>query len=316
MTAECVGAKEALGVLITFEGGDGAGKSTHIAFLAEAIKQQGREVICLREPGGTQIGESLRAMLLDPSQKHLAPEAELLIFEAARAQLVHEVIAPALARGAVVLCDRFFDSTVAYQAAGRGLSRAFVDQANAFACQGITPHKTIYLATAQSAKFQLERAIRKTSGDRMERAGIAFHERVIASFEEEALKHPCRITKVITAEKKSDTAQRIFKAVADVVGWDPVNLPFDQEFFDQANNFHGRKTSSASHDPVVSQASSTASRDRTSLSKTQATAVHRKKRSRGERSQTSHKQRTYSEKGRSQSSSQKGACAHRTERAR
>lgn len=127
------------GIFITFEGGEGAGKSTHIRFLAEALEEHGREVLCLREPGGTAVGEQLRSIVLDPENAALSDEAELLIYEAARAQIVSEVIAPALARGAVVLCDRFYDSTIAYQVFGRGLDRSFVEAANEFACQGVHP---------------------------------------------------------------------------------------------------------------------------------------------------------------------------------
>ena len=109
------------GVFVTFEGGDGAGKTTHIRFLANALSAMGREVVCLREPGGTEVGEQLRGVVLNPANSDICDGSELLIFEAARAQLVSQVIAPALERGAVVLCDRFTDSTVAYQGYGRGL---------------------------------------------------------------------------------------------------------------------------------------------------------------------------------------------------
>ena len=103
------------GIFITFEGGDGAGKTTHITFLAECLRKMGHEVLCLREPGGTAIGEALRSIVLNPENSAMSDQAELLIYEAARAQIVKETIIPALARGAVVLLDRFYDSTVAYQ---------------------------------------------------------------------------------------------------------------------------------------------------------------------------------------------------------
>ena len=121
------------GVFISFEGGDGAGKSTHLHYVAEALRARGEEVVCLRDPGGTIIGEQLRAAVLDPGNYIMSAECELLIYEAARAQLVAQIIRPALERGAIVLCDRFADSTIAYQGYGRGLDRAFIDQANAFA---------------------------------------------------------------------------------------------------------------------------------------------------------------------------------------
>ena len=102
------------GTFITLEGADGCGKSTQAALLADAIQAAGREVVRLREPGGTSISEKIRALVLDPDNAEMAPECELLLFEASRAQLVRQVIEPALARGAVVLCDRFYDSTYAY----------------------------------------------------------------------------------------------------------------------------------------------------------------------------------------------------------
>ena len=107
------------GVFVSFEGGEGAGKTTHIRFLAETLEARGFEVVRLREPGGTAIGDKLRSIVLDPGNVAMCDACELLVYEAARAQIVEEVIKPALDRGAVVLCDRFFDSTTAYQAYGR-----------------------------------------------------------------------------------------------------------------------------------------------------------------------------------------------------
>ncbi len=121
------------GVFVSFEGGEGAGKTTHIRFLAETLEARGFEVVRLREPGGTAIGDKLRSIVLDPGNAAMCDACELLVYEAARAQIVEEVIKPALDRGAVVLCDRFFDSTTAYQAYGRGLDADFVRRANQFA---------------------------------------------------------------------------------------------------------------------------------------------------------------------------------------
>lgn len=223
------------GVFITFEGGEGAGKTTHINFLAAALREQNREVMCLREPGGTHIGEALRAVVLDPTNTGMADETELLIYEAARAQIVSEIIAPAIARGAVVLCDRFYDSTVAYQAYGRGLSREFVRQANEFACQGTHPDRTILLETAAPASVGLERATHHGSADRMELAGLDFHTRVNRAFTDIAAADTRRVRVVLSAERKSDTARMVFTAVADLLGWDPLDLPFDDAFFERAN---------------------------------------------------------------------------------
>ncbi len=133
------------GVFITFEGGDGVGKTTHIELLAHTLKEHGHEVVCVREPGGTKIGEEVRETLLDPENKEMSERCELLLYVAARAQIVSEVISPALERGAVVLCDRFIDSTLAYQGYARGIDKAFIDSANAFASMGVFPHRTILL---------------------------------------------------------------------------------------------------------------------------------------------------------------------------
>lgn len=165
------------GAFVTFEGGDGAGKTTHIRFLANALSAMGREVVCLREPGGTDVGEQLRGVVLSPKNVNMCDASELLIYSSgffARSWSAKS-FAPALSRGAVVLCDRFTDSTVAYQGYGRGLDRAFVDAANAFACQGLVPDRTILLVSGGSTADGLARATRRAGADRMERAGEDFH---------------------------------------------------------------------------------------------------------------------------------------------
>ena len=138
------------GLFITFEGGDGAGKSTHLFFVAEALRNRGEKIVCLREPGGTIIGEQLRNTVLDPGNYVMSDECELLIYEAARAQLVSQVIRPALETGSIVLCDRFSDSTVAYQAYGRGIDRDFIDQANHFAGRYVKVDATDHCAISIS----------------------------------------------------------------------------------------------------------------------------------------------------------------------
>lgn len=202
------------GVFVTFEGGEGAGKTTHIRFLADALSAMGREVVCLREPGGTSIGERLRSVVLDPAHGAMADECELLIYLAARAQLVSEVIEPALARGAVVLCDRFFDSTMAYQGFGRGLDRDLVRRANDFACRGIRPDRTILLVPP-SARAGLARAT-LGGADRLEAQGCDFHTRVNDAFACLAAEEPERIRTVHSASKRSDTARAVFAELVDI----------------------------------------------------------------------------------------------------
>ncbi len=201
------------GVFISFEGGEGVGKTTQIRFMESVLKKAGLDVVRLREPGGTTVGESLRSIVLDAKNDMLDDRAELYIYEAARAQIVAEVIRPALERGAVVLCDRFVDSTVAYQGYGRGLDPAFVRQANEFACQGILPDVTVLL-TVDSTAMGLRRATRRLGADRLELAGTEFHQRVNEGFKQIAADHPERIHVVTSTSTKSAAA----RAVWDVVG--------------------------------------------------------------------------------------------------
>ena len=204
------------GVFVTFEGGDGVGKSTHIRYVANELRLAGREVVCLREPGGTGIGESLRAMVLDPDNGEISSEAELLMYEAARAQLVREAIRPALERGAVVLCDRFADSTIAYQAYGRGLPLDFVRRANAFATGGIVPDRTILLVLGNTRK-SLARATGVGAGDRMEQAGEVFHSRVNRAFLKLAKRDPKRIRIVRSSSSRKATAAAVAAELADIL---------------------------------------------------------------------------------------------------
>ena len=218
MTQELAENDAPRGIFITFEGGEGAGKTTHIRFLSEKLCERGREVVRLREPGGTAVGEELRAVVLDPKNDNLSDEAELLIYEAARAQIVAEVIRPALERGAVVLCDRFADSTIAYQVHGRGLDAAFVEQANAFACQGISPDRTLLLTTGGAARTGLSRATHR-GADRLERAGEELHTRVNEGFLDIGRAHADRVRVVQSAARKSRTSELVFRELADLFPW-------------------------------------------------------------------------------------------------
>ena len=205
------------GIFITFEGGEGAGKTTHIRFLSETLRAHGREVLCLREPGGTEVGEQLRAVVLDPANGGMSDEAELLIYEAARAQLMAQVIAPALARGAVVLCDRFTDSTVAYQAYGRG----------------VHPDRTILMTTGGEANVGLVRATHRGAADRLEQAGEEFHARVNEAFLEIARRDPERVRVVVSDGNKSQTAAAVFAELADLFPWMAQVVVDDPAFFDR-----------------------------------------------------------------------------------
>ena len=176
---------------ITLEGVDGAGKSTQARLLARALELAGYQVVSLREPGGTAISEKIRALLLDPANTAMGDTCELLLYEAARAQLVHEVIAPALTAGKVVLCDRFYDSTTCYQAFADGLDRQMVRDANNLAVAGTHPALTlVYHITPEQAALRMAA---RGAADRMEAKGMAFQERVYQGFCAIAAEEPNRV---------------------------------------------------------------------------------------------------------------------------
>lgn len=194
------------GKFITFEGGEGCGKSTQIARLAAWLRGKGVEVVLTREPGGTRLAELIRGLLKDELLDPPTARSELLLFLAARAQLVEKTVAPALAAGKWVLSDRFSDSTFAYQGYGRGLPLETLRLINAFACDGLTPDLTLLLdvgpATA-AARMRRREAETETPADRIERAGDDFHARLRAGFLELAAAEPARI-KVIDANGTPD----------------------------------------------------------------------------------------------------------------
>lgn len=228
------------GIFITFEGGEGAGKSTHISFLAHALRLQHFDVVSTFDPGGTPMAHKIRSVLLDPDDEAITSTCELFMFEAARAQLVHTCIKPALDKGKIVLCDRFCDSTMAYQVYGRGLDKDFVEHANAFASDGIVPDRTIVMDTMEPERIGLYRATHDSGPDRMEQAGLDFHARVNHAFRMFAQRDTKRFRVVSSKGSKQETAHEVFCAVSDLFGWDPYNLPFDDDFFAQAELVKGK----------------------------------------------------------------------------
>ena len=202
------------GLFITLEGADGCGKSTQAAILADRIAATGREVVRLREPGGTAVSEKIRALVLDPENSEMAPECELLLFEASRAQLVRQVIEPALARGAVVVCDRFYDSTFAYQAAGRSLAEQTIRAANALGSCGVAPDRTLVLDMDTDAA--LSRATRD-GADRMEAEGVAFQRRVREGYLRLVAEEPRRVRRVDATGTVEEGAGRLADALADLL---------------------------------------------------------------------------------------------------
>lgn len=202
------------GVFITFEGNEGCGKSTQIAMLCDYLKSRKIECVLTREPGGTVLAEKIRALLLDvKSGAKIFPKAELLLFEAARAQHVDEIIKPALASGKFVISDRFFDSSTAYQGGARGLGEAFVKSANALAVGDCIPDLTILLDVP--AELGLERARVRDGGysDRMGSEKLEFYESVRRSFLKIAQDNPERFALVDGAPAPEKVAQEIRKIV-------------------------------------------------------------------------------------------------------
>lgn len=189
------------GRLIAFEGVEGSGKSTQLDLLRQAMEGRGREVVVTREPGGTPAGERMRAVLLDPGVE-LHPRAEALLFAAARAELVDAVIRPALERGAVVLCDRYLDSSLAYQGDARGLGRGPVEEVNRFATGGLLPDLVVLLDLDPAS------GLRRRSGelDRIEAQDLAFHRRVRQAFRDLAAADPGRFAVVDGAAPVAEVA--------------------------------------------------------------------------------------------------------------
>lgn len=168
------------GLFVVLEGGEGVGKTTQLARLGAALQALGHEVVALREPGGTPAGDAIRGFLLDPASS-LAPATEALLFAASRAQLVHDVVEPALARGAVVLVDRFLLSTYAYQGAGRALPLDLLTHANALATGGRAPDLTLLLTLPLD--LAMSRMAARGVVDRMENEDVEFHKLVREAFQ-------------------------------------------------------------------------------------------------------------------------------------
>ena len=205
-------------MLITFEGIDGCGKSSQAKLLADRLSDQGIETILVREPGGTQLSEQVREILLN--MKHTTPisdSAELLLFAASRAQLIDEVIEPALKRNAVVICDRFSDSTIAYQGYGRGLPLAYIRTVNDLATGGLIPDITFMI------DVPLELAIRRRKGmgdDRMESESRLFFSHVVQGYMALAQKHTDRIHVIDGTDSMEDIHHTISRLVEYELGND------------------------------------------------------------------------------------------------
>lgn len=196
------------GLFIVFEGGEAAGKTTQTTLLAEHLRAAGQEVVLTRQPGGTSAGTTIRQLLLSPDTGELSPRAEALLYAADKAQHVAEVVRPALAAGKVVVCDRYVDSTLAYQGAGRLLEPADLERLSDWATGGLVPDLTVLLDVPVDVGVGAKRNL-----DRIEQAGADFHARVRAWFLELARREPARYL-VLGARKPRE---QIAAAVAERV---------------------------------------------------------------------------------------------------
>ena len=195
-------------MFVTFEGIDGSGKSTQAELLAEALRREGRTVVATREPGGTEVGEQIRELLLGRGAE-ISPWTETELFAAARAQLVEEVIYPALRDGADVVCDRYLDSSLAYQGIARGLGVEHVLDLNLQATRGLLPDRTFLVV------LDPEEALRRSAGDRdrIEQEGLELQAAVSRAYEELAAMFPNRVTKLDGARPAAELARIVREAL-------------------------------------------------------------------------------------------------------
>ena len=208
------------GLLITFEGPDKAGKSTQLKLLAESLRNRGYKVTETREPGGTPLGEEIRRLVLQFKHESIADEAELLLFGASRAQLVRKLIEPELLQGNIVLCDRFADSTTAYQGEARGLNLDFIRAMHEFSLGGRWPDLTFFLDLEVNESFRRLRKVKPDilNDDRFEEEDKNFHQNVRNGSLKLARENPQRIRHLDATRGISELAEQILQEVCDVLG--------------------------------------------------------------------------------------------------
>lgn len=204
----------ARGLFITFEGIDGCGKSTQIELLREFLDSKGIDNIVIREPGGTVVGEKIREILLDKKNSEMTPLTELLLFEAARAQIVSEKISPALEDGTFVICDRFFDSSMAYQGVARGMGTDVVSLLNNVAVAGVVPDMTFFLDITVEESLA-RRNKRGEESDRIESAGDSFLEKVRQGYLYASIYDSNRIKTIDASSSIEDIASQIQNIVSE-----------------------------------------------------------------------------------------------------
>lgn len=200
-------------MLITLEGPDGSGKTTQLALLSDYLSRRGYSIYSVREPGGTAIGEQIRGILHSMTNQEMNPHAEVLLFSASRAQLVAQVICPALEAGQIVLCDRFYDSTFAYQGYGRGLDLQALQQITQFATGGLRPDVTIYIDISPQEGLRRRRRDKTAEWNRLDDLPTDFHRQVYEGYQRLIAAEPDRWV-VIGGERPIDVIQADIRAAA------------------------------------------------------------------------------------------------------
>ena len=200
------------GKFITFEGCEGSGKSTQIRLLSEKLTAAGVDFIVTREPGGSDVAEQIRKIILDGKNVSMCDECEALLYAAARIQHLKEIVEPALAAGKLVVCDRYVDSSLAYQGAARGLGEKYISDINSVALDSYPPDLTVFLNISPEKAFERKHGADKS--DRMEQQGLEFHNKVYAGYLALVDKYP-RICAVECGGTKYETAERIFSLLKD-----------------------------------------------------------------------------------------------------
>lgn len=203
------------GLFVTFEGGDGSGKTTQLRLAADRLRATGRDVVTTVEPGWTAIGQQIRAILLDRANMAMAPRTELLLYFAARAQNVHEVIGPGLERGAVVLSDRYTDSTLAYQGGGRELGSDVVRCIHDIACGGLWPRLTLVFDVPPEVGLARRRA--EGGVDRLDAETVEFHRRVRDAYLELSRREPERVRVIDATGSVEEVAARTWEVLSPYV---------------------------------------------------------------------------------------------------
>ena len=197
-------------MFVTFEGCEGVGKSTQLNMLKEYLSATGQEAVYVREPGSTRISEKIRSVILDPANTEMTAETEALLYAAARAQLVSEVILPALSAGKTVICDRYVDSSAAYQGFARGLGIDFVRRINSYALANAMPDVTVFIDLRPSDAF---RSVRRE--DRLEREKAEFHDKVYEGYLAQASTSNGRFVMIKPEKDKNETHRKIIAALRE-----------------------------------------------------------------------------------------------------